>query len=343
MKVDIQRGARIRKLREEVLGFDSQDEFARFLSKGRTEAISRGAVGNWELGKGIKQENLSLVSAKTGVSVDWIANGIGPDPLPRGHRDSPEAAREAENRHLVFQAKHHEQGLSTPNQVRGARLRYLRQRVLGFQNTQDFAAFISEKLTGDDVAHWEDGDSFSQHALSWIVKATGAPVDWLVFGRGPPPEPDPMAQRIALTMPQLPDREAMPLDVPVRGMALGSDGGDFTFTGHDTAYVRRPPGLATDRTVYALYVQNDSMAPKFEQGDLVYLSGTRPPKPGEYVLIELHPETEGTASGFIKRFKKRKDGRYVLEQFNPAKDIEIDERQVKLIHRVIPTSEMLGA
>ena len=65
-------GKRIRLLRESVPD-RTQADFARLLG------VSRGAVGNWELGQGIKRENLVLVSQKTGASLDWLMGNNGED------------------------------------------------------------------------------------------------------------------------------------------------------------------------------------------------------------------------------------------------------------------------
>jgi transcriptional regulator with XRE-family HTH domain len=66
-------GKRVKLLRESVPG-RTQADFARLLG------VSRGAVGNWELGQGIKRENLVLVSQKTGASsLDWLMGNNGED------------------------------------------------------------------------------------------------------------------------------------------------------------------------------------------------------------------------------------------------------------------------
>lgn len=67
--VDI--GKRIKLLRERRGGL-SQSEFASKLGQ-----ITRGAVGNWERGQGIKRDNLQLISARFGVSFEWLATGRG--------------------------------------------------------------------------------------------------------------------------------------------------------------------------------------------------------------------------------------------------------------------------
>jgi phage repressor protein C with HTH and peptisase S24 domain len=71
-----ERGDRIRYVRRSVLQIRDQAGFAKLLG------ITRGAVGNWELGHGIKTENLRLIASKTGVSLDWLESGRGPRPGP---------------------------------------------------------------------------------------------------------------------------------------------------------------------------------------------------------------------------------------------------------------------
>jgi phage repressor protein C with HTH and peptisase S24 domain len=58
----------------------SQEKFAETLGEINGVRITRGAVGNWELGKGIKQENLEQISRKFSVSLDWLVNATGKPP-----------------------------------------------------------------------------------------------------------------------------------------------------------------------------------------------------------------------------------------------------------------------
>ena len=68
-------GERIRYLREEVLDL-GQEEFAREIG------VSRGAVGNWELGKGIKRANVVRIADRCGISIEWLATNRGARPEP---------------------------------------------------------------------------------------------------------------------------------------------------------------------------------------------------------------------------------------------------------------------
>ena len=72
-KIDTERGARIRHVRSEILGLRSQQQLADMLSREGKE-VTRGAVGNWELGKEVGLESLVALSRLSGVRVEWLAS-----------------------------------------------------------------------------------------------------------------------------------------------------------------------------------------------------------------------------------------------------------------------------
>jgi phage repressor protein C with HTH and peptisase S24 domain len=95
--------------------------------------------------------------------------------------------------------------------------------------------------------------------------------------------------------------------------------------------------------VFALNVTGTSMWPKFEDRALVYVSSAKRPLIGDYVVVELHPLSEGAdVPGFIKRLVKQTATKLICEQFNPKKKVEFDLKRVKAIYRVIPLEELLG-
>ncbi|KAA2237708.1 XRE family transcriptional regulator [Salinarimonas soli] len=134
-----------------------------------------------------------------------------------------------------------------------------------------------------------------------------------------------------------------PRNVPVLGTAYGGDDGDFRFNGNTDDYVPRPRSLEGKDKVYSIYVRGQSMEPKYEEGESIYVDPVRPPQIGDYVIVELLAEEDGEpGAGFLKRLVKRTPTRIVVSQFNPAKEIEFERDRVKALHRVIPYSELLG-
>lgn len=137
-------------------------------------------------------------------------------------------------------------------------------------------------------------------------------------------------------------------DVPVRGTVVGGEDGDFSFNGDVVDMVRRPPGLAGAAAVFAVYVHGDSMSPRFESGDLVFVNPMRPPTPGCDVIVEMAPAEGGDIAGpcYIKRLLRRTADKVVLRQFNPPagekQDFEVDRERVRNLWRVLTPAELLG-
>jgi phage repressor protein C with HTH and peptisase S24 domain len=59
----------------------SQERFAEALGTVEGVKVTRGAVGNWELGKGISRANLAAIAERFKVNLDWLEFGKGEMPL----------------------------------------------------------------------------------------------------------------------------------------------------------------------------------------------------------------------------------------------------------------------
>lgn len=142
----------------------------------------------------------------------------------------------------------------------------------------------------------------------------------------------------------LPAVRDLPRDIPVLGTAAGSDHarGAFQLSAEAVDYVRRPPALATSLTAYALYVEGDSMSPKFEPGDLIYVNPSRPARPGDFVVIE-EMLGDGERRGFVKLYVKRSGSWHIVRQFNPEAELRFpaEERSVQ-VHKVLSLADLLG-
>jgi phage repressor protein C with HTH and peptisase S24 domain len=225
-------------------------------------------------------------------------------------------------------------------------------------------AFVRNILTGKSKSpRVENFDVLAQvlgTTADWLLKGEGPEVvaiveakTWVPSDRGsdgakrgastPDADPDVDLSK-ADHLPSLPNFGG-PRDVPVLGTAVGGgdEDGDFRFNGEQIDSAPRPPGIAKRRDVFCLYVENDSMFPKFEPGDRLYLDPNRKAKTGEYIVVELQPRSEGEAGrGYIKRLVKQTPTKLIVSQFNPPKELEFDLDEVKKTYRVIPQDELLG-
>jgi phage repressor protein C with HTH and peptisase S24 domain len=142
--------------------------------------------------------------------------------------------------------------------------------------------------------------------------------------------------------PQFAQIQGLARDIPVFGVAVGGNDGDFRLNGTEVDRVVRPHGLVNAKGVFALYVVNDSMYPAWREGALFYVNPNRAPAIGDDVVVEMIPIAEGEpGAAFLKRLKARRGDKIIVEQFNPPKEIEFDRGAVRL-YRVIPWEEALG-
>ena len=108
-------------------------------------------------------------------------------------------------------------------------------------------------------------------------------------------------------------------------------------------YVRRPRKLEGRTDVFGLYVVEDSMSPRWDPGDPIFVEANRAPSIGDYVVVELYPD-DGSPErpAHLKKLIRVSGSKIIVEQHNPPKRIEYDRRQVLRLYRVIPYPELLG-
>ena len=137
--------------------------------------------------------------------------------------------------------------------------------------------------------------------------------------------------------------------VPLLGTAFGgewSGDSDVEMTELRLAevldYLARPPSLARDDEAYAVEIVGESMAPRFEPGEQVFVSPRAAVRPGDDVIVQLRangdPEESDIAGQvtevLIKRLVRRTSSEVELRQFNPDKTFRVPIARVRRIHRV---------
>jgi phage repressor protein C with HTH and peptisase S24 domain len=128
---------------------------------------------------------------------------------------------------------------------------------------------------------------------------------------------------------------AMPVrDLPVMGAVKGGAEGFYFNEGEAKEYIVRPPSLAGVSNAFALYVDGESMEPRYYAGETLYVNPNRPLTRNCFVAVEL---ADGQC--LIKQFVRRSDDHLVLAQFNPAKEIRLPITKVKRIYRITGSGE----
>ena len=123
-------------------------------------------------------------------------------------------------------------------------------------------------------------------------------------------------------------------DLPVLGAAKGGSDSLFFDNGVVHERIRRPPNLEGVDNAFAVYMVGDSMEPRYFAGEFLFVNPNRPPSRNCFVVVEL---TDG--QGLVKQFIRRTSRALHLRQFNPRKDLTIDNREVKSVYRIVGTGE----
>lgn len=109
-------------------------------------------------------------------------------------------------------------------------------------------------------------------------------------------------------------------------------------------HLPRPEKLAGDRRAYALTIVGESMAPRFEPGEIALVSPQQPVAIGDDVIVQLRSEAGEDADPdhanrvtmvLIKRLVKRTARELTLRQFNPETTFTVPIAQVAATHKVV--------
>ncbi len=116
----------------------------------------------------------------------------------------------------------------------------------------------------------------------------------------------------------------------------------FIEMGNISNYISRPAYLAHNNAAFAIYIQNNQMEPRFEMGELIVIDPNRPPRTYEYVVVEYCPPLE-RPQHLVRRYLGTSKDKLILQQFSPAEEQHIPEKDVRSVLRIIPQNELLNA
>lgn len=126
-----------------------------------------------------------------------------------------------------------------------------------------------------------------------------------------------------------------PRMLPVLGEAVGGDDGQYTFNGQALDYVACPPSLANVPNAYAVWIDGDSMYPRYKSGELVYVHPGKPARRGDDVIVQVRPRHEDMPPrGFVKELVGFIGDKLILKQHNPDIRIEFARDDVISIHPI---------
>lgn len=172
-------------------------------------------------------------------------------------------------------------------------------------------------------------------------------LDWLMRGRGAGPNENVTAVNLLPTKTgdilEVEHPNAGPpkklvaglTKIPVYGQAVGGIDGEFVMNGSLLYEVMAPPNLTETNGAYAVVVSGDSMSPRYEDGETVFVDPKRRPRRGDYVIAQIRLEENGPLLAYVKQFQRHNAQELILSQFNPAKELQFSSANVETVHVIV--------
>ncbi len=101
--------------------------------------------------------------------------------------------------------------------------------------------------------------------------------------------------------------------------------------GTPNGYLPRPPGLANVRSAFAMRVADETMAPKYDAGMIVYVAAGHTLRSGQGCVIETPVGT------FLRRYARTQGHIVFVEQLNPWLEVKFEVSEVVAVHAVLGT------
>lgn len=89
------------------------------------------------------------------------------------------------------------------------------------------------------------------------------------------------------------------------------------------------------KEAYAVYVSGDSMSPRYEAGEAVFVNPKLPVRKGDYVVVQIAAAQGDPPHGFVKRFVSMDEKTLKLSQWNPKKSLCFARSKVVSVHRIV--------
>jgi phage repressor protein C with HTH and peptisase S24 domain len=214
----------------------------------------------------------------------------------------------------------------------GRRIIFIREQLLDLTQ-EEFAERIG--VSRGAVGNWERDKPVGRKSIERICHEFDLSIEWVLTGKGEakasetPPQSAPnavIASNISFEG---------HVKIPLYGHAVGGLDGEFMLNGNKLDDITAPPALTNVRGAYAVTVAGDSMEPRYEDGETLFIDPHKRVSRGDYVVAQVQLEENGPVYAYIKKFVKHNAKELVLSQFNPQKDLTFPHECVVSVDFVV--------
>ncbi|MGH0004103.1 helix-turn-helix domain-containing protein [Pseudovibrio ascidiaceicola] len=116
------------------------------------------------------------------------------------------------------------------------------------------------------------------------------------------------------------------------------DNGGVVLSDNPISKIPAPGSLEGIPEAYAVYVQDNTMEPRYFEGEVVFMNPTKPPKVGDFVLLQV--EQDGMQVAFIRRYVGNEPEHKVFAQYLPEpKEVRFRQSQIVYVHKIMAAGD----
>ena len=99
-------------------------------------------------------------------------------------------------------------------------------------------------------------------------------------------------------------------------------------------HIARPPCVMKDSNAYAVYMTCDTMEPRFNMGDILYVDPDSPVKKQSDVFVLFQSDTDPLLKGVVGKFESTDNQTVILMLLNGSESLRLDKTKVTGIHAI---------
>ena len=196
---------------------------------------------------------------------------------------------------------------------------------------------VAEQLgiTKGAVSQWESGKTGPRTDLfRRFAEITNKPLDWLMGFGSSAGFGD--SDGVSLLYGKL--SAAGENVIPVYDYTTVGDNGEVSLGKESLLAVPCPPQLLGVKGVYAILVSSGRMAPRYEEGEIIFIDPTRHVRPDDYIVARLRSDKSGTIQLVIGKLVQHNSRQLAIRQLNPDMTLYYPMDQIISLELIVISS-----
>ncbi|MCJ8322748.1 MAG: LexA family transcriptional regulator [Rhizobiales bacterium] len=178
--------------------------------------------------------------------------------------------------------------------------------------------------------------------LGEIADALNVSVDWLMGRDETKPGKVIRVHDADKTPMGRPRTNHVSMSIPIKSTAAAELTKNNKLANAYIGKINWPPSMNGLEGLYAIYVNNNTMAPAFNVKDMALVSPHLPYGEGDIVVVREKNNPDSVEEMTVRAYAGQRDGDTIFKQLNPPLEVKIPTKNIFQIHKVLSQREIIG-